>query len=385
MADEPLFTEAPAEVTRYFEGKGQTPTFDWRDIAPEEHAITFTVAKTKGFEVLADLRSAVDRAIRDQQSFEEFRANIQPVLEAKGWWGQQLGSPRRLRTIHWANVATARAAGEWERTRRTRRYLPFLRYTLSASENRRPEHLDWVGTILPIDDPWWRTHYPPNGWGCKCGVRQITRRQAERGGYDEDTEAPPVEMRNWLDKRNGKRVRVPRGIDPGWAQNPGLERGRNAARFLTEQLETLPDNVRRTAVADLVASPKFKAIVDNSFGLPRSNWTDPRRSIAAPLASLPDHHRKALGADTSIVTLTLADAVKIADKHPEVTEAVYRQVQTMAETGEARMLNGKLALFTRVDRSWWVAVFKKAGPGEVFLNSLYRTNSDYVERRLGRK
>ncbi len=197
MADE-LFKTAPEEVVRYFRSKSDRPAFDWRDVAPEEHAYAYTVAKATSQCILADIRAAMDDAIVNQVPFKEFAAKLQPTLEAKGWWGRklvhdprdgkyklaQLGSPRRLRTIYWANIRTAHAAGEWQCTQRNKAFLPFLVYTLSVSEKRRPEHLGWVGTILPVDDPWWSSHYPPNGWGCKCGVHQIRRREAAGRGYD---------------------------------------------------------------------------------------------------------------------------------------------------------------------------------------------------------
>ena len=165
MAGE-LFQTAPEEVLRYFRAKRSLPTFDWRDIAPEEHAFSWTVAKSMENDVLEDIRAAVDDAIANRTPFDEFQKNLTPILQDKGWWGRriqedprdgvpkvvQLGSPRRLRTIYWANTRTAHAAGEWERTQRNKRFLPFLVYTLSRAERRRLEHEGWVGIVAPVDD-----------------------------------------------------------------------------------------------------------------------------------------------------------------------------------------------------------------------------------------
>ena len=273
MDKDPIFTQAPPEVTRYFEQKGNHPSFDWRDVAPIEHALDFTVAKTAGFDVLSDLRSATDEAIRHQLSFEEFRASIEPTLRKKGWWGRkiakdphdnqpkivQLGSIHRLRTIHWANVTTARAAGEWERIQRTKKFLPFLRYTISSSERRRPQHTSWVGTILPADHAWWVTHYPPNGWLCKCGIRQITRRQAERDGYDPDDPAPVIDAKPWTNKRTGETFMVPGGIDPGWQSNPGINRMRTIMRSFGERLREMPIDQARLAISNYWSGNEAKA------------------------------------------------------------------------------------------------------------------------------
>lgn len=280
------FLTASPEVTRYFREKGSRPTFDWRDIAPVEHAYAFTVAKSAGFDVLDDLRAAVDDAIVNRVPFEAFRERLTPILQAKGWWGKrfakdpadgetklvQLGSPRRLRTIYWANIRTAHAAGEWERTQRTKRFLPYLVYTLSLAERRRPEHRAWVGIVLPVDDPFWDTHYPPNGWGCKCGVRQISRREAERLGYDPEAGGPQIVMRSWRNKRTGQAVNVPVGIDPGWDTNPGKTRGQNVAELLSGRLGDLSTAARRAAIADFTASPTFKVFVEDAVntGLKRA-------------------------------------------------------------------------------------------------------------------
>lgn len=275
MAEDFVFQEAPEEVTRYFDQKQSLPSFDWRDIAPEEHSRTFTVAKTAGFDVLDDIREATSDAIRNQQSFEVFRQNLEPILRDKGWWGKgladdpsgnarlsQLGSTRRLRTIHWANVTTARAAGEWERIQRTKKFLPILRYKRSFAEKRRPEHEGWVGTMLPADHVWWLTHYPPNGWLCKCGVEQLTRSQATSLGYDPELPPPTLETRKWINKRTGETMFVPIGIDPGWHTNPGLLRQENAANFLGDRLAALNENNRRIAIADILGSQQFKTLIE---------------------------------------------------------------------------------------------------------------------------
>lgn len=74
--------------------------------------------------------------------------------------------------------------------------------------------------------------YPPNGWGCQCSVRGLWARDLKKLGKDAPDEAPEV---NWLDREVGQRspegpqvVRVPEGIDPGFAYAPGAARLKSA-------------------------------------------------------------------------------------------------------------------------------------------------------------
>ncbi len=68
------------------------------------------------------------------------------------------------------------------------------------------------GTVLPWDHPFWRTHYPPNGWRCRCAVQQLGKDDLERFGL-EVSENPPDgwdTARPWRDRRNGETHQIPR-------------------------------------------------------------------------------------------------------------------------------------------------------------------------------
>lgn len=226
----------PKEALAYFRAKGWAVGFDHRDVWREEHAVAFTVAKAMNVEVLETIRAEVDRAIADGITFRQFAASLEPRLQGLGWWGVkemtdpktgevrevQLGSPRRLEIIYRTNLKTARAAGQWQRIERTKTALPYLLYQLGPSRVHRDDHARWAGTLLPVDDPFWATHAPPNGWGCKCGVRQIGRREAASLGGP--TPRPPVTTREWVNERTGEVTRVPDGITPGFDYNPGRAR-----------------------------------------------------------------------------------------------------------------------------------------------------------------
>ncbi|WP_224825603.1 phage minor head protein [Cognatishimia sp. MH4019] len=387
-----VFKEAPEEVMRYFDAKGTQPSFDWRDFAPNEHAFAFTVAKSAGFDILDDVRAATRDAIANYTTYGDFVNQLMPTLRMKGWWGRkvvdgpngkqlvQFGSLRRLRTIYWANVNTARAAGEWERIQRTKRGLPFLVYELSVAERRRPEHLQWVGVILPVDDAFWITHYPPNGWLCQCRVRQISRREAEVLGYDATAAAPQVVTRPWTNKVTGERFNVPEGIDPGWQSNPGATRADNLRRFLSDRLDALPQNARRIAVRDLVGQKHFQALARAELPYDGANDRSPanieRGRMALPVAILPEHVRKLIGAKTRTVLLSNHDAHKQVGKRPQVDPKAYAIVQQMAEGGtvyEDATSEVTFALQMMIEGEPWTGILRLTkDQREVYLKSLRR-------------
>lgn len=234
MAEEPLPRLDPVEAIAWFRAKGYAIAFDWRDVWQEENVHAFTVAKAMTRDVLEDIRAEVDRAESEGLTLAQFTKALRPRLQARGWWGKalmddpatgetkvvQLGSPARLRTIYETNLRTSYMAGKWQRIERTKKTLPFLRYVSVMDGREREEHHAWHGTILPVDHPWWDTHYPPCGWGCRCDPQQLSQRMMDRRGL-EVNEPRRFPERDYINKRTGEITKLERGIDPGWSYNVG--------------------------------------------------------------------------------------------------------------------------------------------------------------------
>lgn len=220
------------EALKHLTGKRSHISFAWQDTASYEHAVSFTVAKMMDEDMLAETRAAMTDALANGTDFATFQKRLKPYLMARGWWGQavmgdpdtgeiqkvQLGSTRRLRTIYHTNLHTAYAAGQWERIQRNKKLFPYLKYIPSDAAEPRESHKPFYGMVLPVDDPFWSTHFPPNGWGCKCNVRALTREQAEKTGISKSPVLKDVEH---INTRTGEVEYYPEGVNPSFAHNPG--------------------------------------------------------------------------------------------------------------------------------------------------------------------
>ena len=69
-------------------------------------------------------------------------------------------------------IASAQAAGRWNTYLSEADVYPNLKYVTIGDNHVRDDHAALNGTIKPINDPFWRTWYPPNGFRCRCTVEQ---------------------------------------------------------------------------------------------------------------------------------------------------------------------------------------------------------------------
>lgn len=372
----------PPEVASFFGNKSLKPSFSFEDVEPMEHAVSFTVAKAMQVDVLEAIQEELKKALEEGVPYRQFAKDLEPRLRKLGWWGVKemrdpvtgemrkvrLGSPRRLKTIYRANMRSARAAGQWDRIQRTKKALPYLMYLLGPSEKHRPHHQAKAGMVLPVDDPFWRAWYPPNGWGCKCHVRQITRREAERRGI---SQSPRIETREELVARTGEIKEIPIGIDAGWEMNPGAYRQANVEAFLRDKLNTTDPAVARAAARDMAGSWRVRRIHDGSA------------TGAVPVAMLPDDLARSLGSSSRVVQFSDYTAAKGRAKHPEVLADSYQVVTDLLDNGELRLKGDKHLLLIGEGDLPWVAVIKRTLDGsENYLSTLYRASSSRYLARL---
>lgn len=385
--------QTPPEITRYFEEKSLKPAFSWQDVWGEEHAYAFTVAKAVDLELLTLFKSSIQRAIDKGEGFESWREKLVPELQRLGWYGRRkvddptgqwkskivdFSRPARLENIFWSNVRTARAAGQWERIQRTKAGLPYLLYVRTASQNPREQHLAFVGIMLPVDDSFWSTHFPPNGWGCKCSVRQITRFEYQRlvATGDYLLEPPTIETRPFVNRRTGEITHVPVGIDPGWGTNPGLSRAKTLVDNVSARLEAAGEDAARKRIAEIVNSPASKLLM----GLSKSE------PIGLPVAHA-GRFIAQMNARGPLIVAWNNTVHRKVDKHQAVDPKTFGLVQSLVDGGEivdeGRGDNFRTVL-REIDGVWWKLVIARSGARYLRVQTFLRTRLDEV-RRLRRK
>ncbi len=72
-------------------------------------------------------------------------------------------------------VARARTAKQFEQFKQDADLYPCLEWLPTRSADPRDEHVELVGTVLPIDDPFWNENQPGNLWNCKCDWKQVDK------------------------------------------------------------------------------------------------------------------------------------------------------------------------------------------------------------------
>jgi hypothetical protein len=209
----------------------------WDDLRGAEHDRAFMVAGAMKAELLADLATAVDKAVSQGTSLQEFRRDFRDIVEKRGWhgWtgeGTKKGEAWRTKVIYKTNLATSYAAGRMAQLKASG--FAFWVYQHGNSMEPRIEHLGWDGLVLEADHPFWATHAPPNGWGCSCFITGArSRAGAARVGGKPDKPLPE----GWLarDPRTG----APIGISKGWDHGAGASVA-STLPHIVDKLAALP-------------------------------------------------------------------------------------------------------------------------------------------------
>jgi uncharacterized protein with gpF-like domain len=224
QADVVPFSSDPQEAIDFLKNKVDMPSATWTDLWEAEHSIAFTVAGAQSDALVSDFHDAINEAIANGETLDDFRKNFDQIVEDYGW--DYNGSRNwRSRVIFDTNMSTAYAAGRWDQIQAVKDTRPYLRYVhLERQAHPRPLHEAWDGTILAVDHPWWLTHYPPNGWFCHCTVQSLSDDDLDRYGWSVSDQAPDSPLVDATIKTSDgsiQTVQVPEGIDAGFAYRPG--------------------------------------------------------------------------------------------------------------------------------------------------------------------
>jgi len=235
------------EQIDFFRQKLNLPTAAWDDIWQSAHDRAFVVAGAMKADLLDDLRQAVEKGIATGTTLETFRKDFRQIVTDHGWhgWtgeGSEAGFKWRTKVIYETNLRSSYAAGRWAQLNDPglKKLMPFWRYVHNDSVlHPRPLHKAWNGLTLPAEHAFWKTHFAPNGWGCRC---RIVAAVAPRKG---DATEPPA---GWdTTDENGN---LP-GIDKGWAYAPGASINGELRDLVKGKVAKLPEPLGKSFLSSV--------------------------------------------------------------------------------------------------------------------------------------
>ncbi len=315
-----LGTVKAEEAIANIRSKVGVPTKRWDDWMGSVNAKGFTVAGATKADLIDDFHGSITDAIEQGQSIGEFRKNFDQIVERHGW-SYKGNRGWRTRVIYDNNLRSAHMAGRWQQIQRVKKRRPYIIYYTVGDERVRDQHERWHAIALPVDDPWWNTHYPPNGWGCRCYVITANARQLERLGI-KVVEAPAIKTSERINSSTGEIYgNVPHGIDTGWDFNVGKSwLGPDAA--LGEKLVKIPRELRAS-----VSTSLNDKVIDNSF----NRWAKNTQAGSTQTVGWLNHNLINALEDASALPLTAAISITqtalrtlVAGSSPLATKDVLR-------------------------------------------------------------
>jgi SPP1 gp7 family putative phage head morphogenesis protein len=171
------------------EGYGKNPVdldYDSADYkmleALRKNVWQFSAAKN-----YSELREMSHALIGDDgqlRSFDEFKQIAYKIND------QYVG--RYLKAEYELAIAGGQMASKWVDIEANKSTLPLLQFdaVLDTQTTDLCRSLD--GTTLPIDHPFWNRFYPPNHWGCRSTVRQLSSGAVTSASKIPSAEIPPM-------------------------------------------------------------------------------------------------------------------------------------------------------------------------------------------------
>jgi len=145
---------------------------------------TWHFAAAKNYQHMRDLTLALVDENGKARSFGDFAEAANAVSEKynRGW----------LLTEYNSAVGSATMAARWVDFKKNEKTMPYLQYQTVGDDRVRDSHQALDGVIRKMADGFWDTHYPPNGWGCRCDVLQLATSMAKETESIPDVPVNPL-------------------------------------------------------------------------------------------------------------------------------------------------------------------------------------------------
>ena len=171
----------PEEAIAYFKGKVLLTSKEYYALLDTVKTTAFTVSRVTKMDILSDIFDAVQAAIADGETLDDFVSRLDKVMAIKGWNGL---TPWHAENVFRTNIQTAYSVGREEQYAGMEKAFPYAQYEAVNDDRVRDEHAALDGKIYPVNDSFWDMWTPPNGYNCRCAKRRIHKYEMRDRGFN---------------------------------------------------------------------------------------------------------------------------------------------------------------------------------------------------------
>lgn len=179
------------EASKWFRGRTPVTKAEWELMSAQARRQSFTIAGTQQLKVVQTVFDELQKAIDKGTPIDEWRKSLKKKL--KGDFSEK--NARNLTTAFINANQTAYNTGRWYQLQdpAVAEVMPLGCFD-AVLDGRQTEICDeCAGTILPLNHPWWLTHWPQLHHRCRSCVRALTEAMAKRkGGVTETLPRPDI-------------------------------------------------------------------------------------------------------------------------------------------------------------------------------------------------
>ena len=178
------------EALRYAHSKKIVLPDEFYSMDLKTRQMATTVSFLSSLEQVETVIKSLNKTLANGGAFKDFQKLIEEseILLPKHY----------LDNVFRTNIQSAYGHGRWQQQQMSKAERPYLMYSAINDSRVRPAHLALNRIVLPIDHPFWLTHYPPLSFRCRCTVIALTEKQALKYGITPDDKLPEVaEALDW--------------------------------------------------------------------------------------------------------------------------------------------------------------------------------------------
>jgi SPP1 gp7 family putative phage head morphogenesis protein len=230
-----------------------------------ERQLAFSIAGVTSIDKLQNVLNSLTDKLSKGATFQQWQKDIRV---------QDLDLPKhRLDTIYRTNLQATTNRGRWEQFQQTKNTRPYLMYDAVNDSRTRPTHKAMDGIIRPIDDPFWQTHYPSNGYRCRCRAISLTAKQANDRSKNGEG----------LNKPITSNMRP----DNGWDYNVGEDLTAGVNRAISERTNSKSIHPKLINALESKLKKGASSPVSDALVLPKSGYAKiPSKNILTIIDSI---------------------------------------------------------------------------------------------------